>query len=353
MSQQNGAPRLLFNTMLALAIRAGQAVGVSERRFRVGGLTLACRFASRELEPLLTRALAHNAVEAGPSAPDGTLHIWDTASSGVAMVDAPWQPDDYNVRGEIRGWTSDGILVALNPDGVLVSIFDTRRSTGVLWVRDWRTVPSYEKASPLRLLLHWWLREQGRQYVHAGAVGSPDGAVLLAGRSGSGKSNTSLGALGAGLGYLSDDYCAVGLEPEPRVYSLYSTGKTGEADLERLPFLRPHVSNPIRPDHDKALYFLNEVLPERMVREAPLKAIVLPHITGSGPTRLRQASAAEAVMALAPSTIGQLAYAGPEVTVSLGRLARALPCLHLDIAAGSTDAPTAIAAWLHQQGHPA
>lgn len=317
-----------------------------ERRFRLGGLTLSCRFAGCALEPLLTRALRHNAVDLDDSRVDGTFHIWDSASTGVRMIDSPWRKDEYNIRGEILNWASDGILVALNPDGVLVSIFDSRTSTGVLWIRDAGQVPSYEQGAPLRLMLHWWLREHDRQYVHAGAIGTPDGAVLLAGASGSGKSNTALGALGAGLGYLSDDYCAVGVAPAPRVYSLYSTAKTSDADLERLPFLRPHVTNPQRPATDKALYFLAEAFPAQMLREAPLTAVVLPHITREGPTRLRAGRPAEAVMALAPSTIGQLAYAGAEVTATLGRLSRALPCLHLDIRAGSTDAPEVLWAWL-------
>lgn len=341
-----GSPTDLFAAARALALEAERAAGLVERRFRLGGLTLSCRFAGPAVEPLLTRALGHNAVEQDESPTDGTFHIWDSASTGVRMVDSPWRKDEYNIRGEILNWASDGVLVALNPDGVLVSIFDSRTSTGVLWIRDGRRVPSYERGSPLRLLLHWWLRTHHRQYLHAGAIGSSDGAVLLAGASGSGKSNTALGALGAGLGYLSDDYCAVRVAPEPRVYSLYNSAKTSDADLERLPFLRPHVSNPQRPDEEKALYFLAEAFPAQMLREAPLTAIVLPHITQQGPTGLRAARPAEAVMALAPSTIGQLAYAGPEVTATLGRLSRALPCLHLDIRAGSTDAPEVLGAWL-------
>ena len=46
--------------------------------------------------------------------------------------------------------------------------------------------------------------------VHGAAVVGPRGAALLAGPSGAGKSTTALAAAEYGLGFVADDYCAVG-----------------------------------------------------------------------------------------------------------------------------------------------
>ena len=62
--------------------------------------------------------------------------------------------------------------------------------------------------------------------------------------------------LASTLYYASDDYCLLTNDPQPTVYSVYSSGKTHAADLDRLPFLRPAVSNGDRLATEKALYFL-------------------------------------------------------------------------------------------------
>ena len=59
------------------------------------------------------------------------------------------------------------------------------------------------------LALCWLLAEQGRYVLHAGAVGIDGEAVLLVGRSGSGKSTAVFAALEAGWRALSDDLVAL------------------------------------------------------------------------------------------------------------------------------------------------
>lgn len=325
--------------------QAEAVVGRIDTHVSVGGLVLACRYAGPALEPVIGRALRHNLVPPVERA-DCTVYVWDSASTGVDMIPPCWSVDDYHTRGEVRFFADGVIFAGINPEGVILSMFDAATSTAMLWARDWRAIPHHVRADPLLFILHWWLRRHGRHIIHGGAVGSTRGAVLLAGRGGSGKSNTALGSLTAGLHYLSDDYCAVGLEPEPRVYSVFGTGKTHAADLSRLPHLAAHVSNRDSLPQEKALYFIHEAFADRILRQAPIAAIVLPHLLPGGLTRLRPASPAAALMALAPSTIFQLAHAGADVTTTLGALVRRVPCLHLDIRPGDDHAPALLASWL-------
>ena len=63
-------------------------------------------------------------------------------------------------------------------------------------------------------------RDKGYQLVHAAAVGSEAGAVLISGKGGLGKSTTALSCLGKGLTYVGDSHVVVQLDPFPRVHSL-------------------------------------------------------------------------------------------------------------------------------------
>ncbi len=119
---------------------------------------------------------------------------------------------------------------------------------------------------------------RGKQLIHAAAVGTEAGAVLITGRSGSGKSTTSLAALRGGLYYLGDDYVVVGLEPEPTVYSLYSTAKLNADQVGNLPEFATHVSNEHALDEEKAVMFLQDVAAQQIRTELPLRAILVPRI---------------------------------------------------------------------------
>jgi hypothetical protein len=170
--------------------------------------------------------------------------------------------------------------------------------------------------------------------VHAGAVGYLAGGVLLAGKGGSGKSNTALSCLNSSLSYLSDDYCILSLAPTPTLHSLYSTGKIHPADLQRLPFLATRMVNRERLDVEKALFFLYSEFSDKIATQLPLRAILIPQINGSGKTTIERTTSVAGLLAMAPSTMAQLPYAGSEVMEMLGELVRQVPCYYLNL---STD----------------
>ena len=114
---------------------------------------------------------------------------------------------------------------------------------------------------PLLPIVHWWMASQGKQLVHAGLVGTPQAAALLAGQGGAGKSNTALSCLNSELCYASDDYCLIEAGPSPRGHSLFCTGRLHPPDLDQLAFLKPAVSNPHDLPADKALFFCTSGFP--------------------------------------------------------------------------------------------
>ncbi len=308
----------------SLADSFGRAAGVCEYGYRLGGLTARLRCAGNTLAEVLTPALAHLSASVSAEA-EVTICAWDAAANGVSLPLLPDGLADYLARGEVRGYAEDGILVSYQFDAGALSLYDPRQRTAYYLVADAAQLPQYITAMPLRDLWHWSLQPHGRQLAHAGAVGTKQVGVLLAGRGGSGKSTTALACLLAGLRYASDDYCLLANDTQPMVYSLYQTGKLESGHAQRFPRL---VQSGISAS-DKALFFLKEKFPAQLVAEMPLRAILLPRVTGQHETFLTPAQPGEALQALAPSTIFQLPGGGARDFRFLAQMTRQLPCYRL------------------------
>jgi hypothetical protein len=291
------------------------------------------QFAGAALAPYLTPALAHAATHgAAPAEPELTIRIWELASTGSAAPPPAWDYADFQPNGLIDGFVTDQLTVAFELGSNALSVVHHGLGRAYYWVKAAAQVPYYDQGSPLRVIFHTWFSRRGIHLTHAGAVGRPAGGVLLAGRGGSGKSNTALAVLASDLRYASDDYCLLASDPQPQVHSLYSSGKTHAADLDRLPFLRPAVSNPDRLETEKALYFLHAHFPERLIGGFPVRGLLLPRVAaGQAHTTLRRITPAQGLAALAPSTVSQLPGIQAEDFRTLVGLARQVPSYVLDV----------------------
>ena len=240
-----------------------------------------CVWRAAALAPVLTRAFEHLRAASDP-APGLTIYAWDSASTGVEMLPPPRAFETYIARGEIPGLNGGGIRAAYQLDASALSMLDEETGRAIYWTRDAAALPYYEASAPLRTILHWWLGQQGRQLVHAGAVGLPDGGALLLGKGGSGKSTTALACLASDLMYASDDYCAVGADPSPTVFSIYATAKKNRADRVSIRFLELLENAPDKRDdfaetsHGKTVYFLYKEFPRKIINRFPLRAILIP-----------------------------------------------------------------------------
>jgi hypothetical protein len=190
------------------------------------------------------------------------------------------------------------------------------------------SVSNYEVGRPFRKIFHWWAADRSLQVIHAGAIGDTEGGVLLAGRSGSGKSTTALAGLAGGLKYAADDYCLVEPGERPQLHSLYLSGAGNERTAELLPTLRDSLlSAPRLPGLDigKHLIFCDDIAPSSVTPGFPLRAILVPRVTGGDTTHLEPLSPAESLRALAPSTLLQLPGQRAESLARLANLVRSIP----------------------------
>ena len=313
-----------FETVLDRFRLAAESRGAEEHQLRLAGTTVRLRFAGDSLVPQVMPALEHLRTTEVHS-PVVTLCLWDSASTGVPVPPAPCDKSCFTDRGDIWGFNSQRIRTAFHYCDFSVSVLDLERRIGVYWVEGADNLPYWSKAAPLRTLFHWWMEHCGAQLVHAAAVATDDGAVLLPGRGGSGKSTTALACLRSGFDYLADDYVVVGLEPQPTVHSLYATAKVGGDQLGSFPELTPHVVNPDGLDTEKAVVLLGPDLGGRIRLHAPLRAILLPQVCDRDDTAVVEADPDEVIHAARFTSMCQLPYAGRRTHDFLGRLCASLP----------------------------
>lgn len=328
-----------FQSVYELFQSAQQTTGPIERSYRIGGYHIRLSFAGAALLSL-TRALEHLGVD-DRSSPDLTICLWDSESTCQRMTARPWQDEDFLARGVIQGYNTERIYTAFQHGSAAVSVLDNERDQAVFWTPD-PAVPYWEKGSPLRTILHWWLLNRGLQLVHAAAVGNSTGGVLIGGKGGTGKSTTALACLDSNLSYVGDDYTLLGLGSGPVVHSLYNSAKLNRDQVQRFPDLQSKVDNLDESVEEKALLFVNEHFPARVATSLPVRAILLPRVTGLADTRLKRVSVAMALAALAPSTIFQLPRAGNEAFKFLAEFTRQLPCFSLEVGTDLATIPPVI-----------
>jgi hypothetical protein len=313
----------------------------------LAGDAIRLRFAGPPLAELLLPALSHLRTEEAERAAF-TVHIWDSASTGTEPPRPAWDVDAYRGQGVIDGFFGDG-LYTVYPRGVgALNVVDVDACRGFFWIPDATRLGLPEQGAPLRLLLNLWLAGREVQLVHGAAIGREDGCVLLIGRSGAGKTSTALSCLDAGMRHLGEDYCLIANGDPPSIFSIYSSAKVEVATLDRLPGLRDLiVAMPDSPE-EKVLLDLRAGNPERMMRSAPLRAIAIPRIVEDPETRVAPCSAAEAMVAVAPSTMLQLPGNGPRLMRTLSDAVRSVPCFALEVGSDPLRIPPAVESLLDQ-----
>jgi hypothetical protein len=239
------------------------------RSHRIGPHTVALSSPHPVLLRRMSEALEHLTI-AHELAPDLSIRVWETKSGQGKLPPLDWNwihAHGYSGRSDppfyFHYFSEIGALSALN--------IEAKRAYYV--VRSASELPWWVSGSPLQQIFHPWLRERGMQLTHSASVGNARGALLLAGKGGSGKSTTTLSCLSGGLLSCGEDYCVV--EPGlPRVYSVYQSAKLAPPTRARFPACEPWIVNPESADQEKALVYYRDLFPGQIVPSSPLLGIV-------------------------------------------------------------------------------
>jgi len=330
-----------FDSVRHAAARAHlRAAGfVFTRTYDLAGLSVRVVLAGPPLVATLTRALAH-AESPATGTPDLTILAWDTRSTGVGLPPAPCSEGDIRLRGEITTACDERFQAAYFCHARMLCTYDAERKLGLLGVVDATRIPAFERTCPFRAILGWFFRQHGHAFVHAAAVGTAAGAVVLGGRSGVGKSTTAIRCLLAGLEYLGDDVTCLS-SAGPAVHGIYSSGKTHGRDWAALPELEP-LAEPRPTTYDKEHYFLAPHFPGLFPRSRPIRAIVIPDHSG-GRLGFDPLPAPAVVAPIAASTTTLLPSAGGEVLAMIAAVARQVPCYRFHLGSDPRRIPAALA----------
>jgi GT2 family glycosyltransferase len=328
-----------FDKSLALFDAARQATGSSSEVFlTLAGATFRLVFSSSAIRRQLFPALAH-LEKAGKNdeLSDFTFFIWDSHSSGVPMLPPPCDRAHFTDRGDIWGFAGTRYRFAFHYGEFSLNLFDREKGTGIFWVENPAHLPYWTYAAPLRTLFHWCMEMCGCQLLHAAAIGTDQGAVLLTGAGGSGKSTTALAGLVDGMRFAGDDYIVVKLSPAPSVFTLYSTAKINSENIEGFHQLK-HLMIEAGENQEKAVYQLFPVMRNQLAREMPIVGILAPRINGSGTTQIHcPASDKEIPRAASFTTVSQLPYAGNYTYDFIEKLIKSVPSFVIDLGQNRED----------------
>ena len=327
----------LMESAFDSALTAGTAL-VTERSCVLAGQPARLRIIGRRLAEQIFPAISHLVRE--DSEPRGRLKIdlWDESETGVSC---PLSSID-NREPDAPGWKNRqyGITIG-SPDERFIG---RRRFQVFMWMDRWSQhiigwaqnaaeFSALERANPVRFPLFLWHSDQGAEVIHAGLVSKNGCGILLGGKGGVGKTTTALACLDSGFDYLGDDY--IGLQASGNGsfagHSLYSSAWLPEDNLSRFPALIPHTEPGEDSGRKRYLVFLHTLLPGRLASNAPIRALVLPRVSGASFCRLCPATKGEALLALAPTSIINLPNSGPRALKNFASLVEGVPCYWLEL----------------------
>jgi hypothetical protein len=321
-----GLKRSYFDDVVRPVLAAVAAQCSSDTRtFAIAGKRIAFRFYSARLAERLSLAFAHHAV-VDDGVPDLTISIWDSVASRVAMA-MPWTRGDhcYDPFAE-PALTRQSFIGAYVFGEPSLNLYDADAREAYFWLPDAQQIPGWVQAAPFRSILHWFFSPTGLHLVHGAVLSKAGRAVLVSAKGGSGKSTTALSCVAAGMDYLGDDYVGVTMGERPTAHCLYNSAKVGPEGLEAFPEWARFVRDTPPGDNNKSVLYMAEAAPGRVSRAAPLTGILIPVPQKAERTYLAPASKMQAILALAPTTVFQLALSGGESVTPLRTLVESLPC---------------------------
>lgn len=339
--------RAFFDAVMERALTAEARAGIICHRLDLAGIRIMLCFAGERLAQALMPALRHLEVEAA-GAVDARFHVWDSASTGVAMVPPPVERACFTDRGDIWSFGSVRYRSAFHWVESALNLMKMDNGEAVCWFNSADRLPFWTVASPLRTLFHWLTAARGAHLLHAACVGSEAGGLLITGKGGVGKSTTALACLEAGMSYVADDFLVLRLDPEPRAYSLYGTAKLDAGQLTRFPRLRPLLARPEIPAGEKAVLYLYPACADRLAQSLPVRLHVTPRFLGQAeagfgpivPIALRRAASF--------TTMAQLPHAGRATSAFVDRLVAEVPGAELGLGQDIARIAEAVAHGLRQ-----
>lgn len=318
--------------LMLLRVRSGHHCD----RIQVGDHIVDLATRSPALRDTFLPALSHLTTES--EAPAELTIFYAEGGNTPSALKAP-PAHLFNAQGYATTIDQSDIQIFFQPWIKQVFLYSRSRRIGLYWALSPNEVPWWEATFSFRIIFHWWSRDRPLQLMHAGAI-SDDGKQgwLIPGPSGSGKSTSCLQLLLRGKHYLGDDYVILRTQPPFKIYSLYQTAKINADNFDqRFSNLRRQLSNPLHYHQQKAIIHIAQHYPDRVLKEANLAGILVPHVASPKieNSTTSPVSAAKALMSIAPTTLHHLPHHRAEAFNKIAAVANAAPCYEWQLGANT------------------
>ncbi|WOO42685.1 hypothetical protein [Rubellicoccus peritrichatus] len=291
-------------------------------------------FGSETLYQYLSRAWKH--LPAHPSLSDKALDLYflDEATTDYQLPPLPFNLKEVGLQGIFPAYFNEAEKAVWQFGSRVLYLYDRNRNYCLFWTRDVRELPNWELSFPLRYPVMWGSETTDAIMLHAAAVGNQNGAALLVGKSGSGKSTTSLSALASGMQFLGEDYVLVNAGDPIEVYSLFCSAKARSSTFEQLN-INDGQTFPLNiEENSRRLTYLDENYADQLVDKLPVRTLLLPSVDHSDQPHFSPMTTGELLTALAPSCLFQIPCNRPAALKKITQLVKRLPCYRFHL---STD----------------
>lgn len=300
---------------------------------------LLIRSAGTNLQNTTCQALKH--IENFPTSIDASsifeIFTWDEKESGIPMPTTPWESPINLAEDSLMQFHLEHFFVSQFDNKTILFIINNASNQAICIIKDAAKLNNAFLSSPFFKIIAVWASKFHLNILHAGCISFKDKGVLIVGRSGKGKSSTSVQCIIDGLNYLSDDYILVDLNGEkPMAYSIFNSGKLKNKHIERFSKIDGKYRQGILDKNDKPLLFLYPFFKDQIIRSTEIRAIIVPNITNEELASYHTISEIESLRALAPSTLIQLKINNLNSLNTLANLTRSLPNYALNIGSNFT-----------------
>lgn len=305
--------------------------------YRFADLHLRIRIVAAQKANDLLRMVEHRRVAALPSAAPAIDVIEGSCPSLEPLLPPPEHRDKRLVE------TNDEAYYYWTPErGGNLTALDRTAQRALLWYPNAGEIASWEFSRPFLASIHAFMLPTSWTPMHAAAVALPEGAILIAGRGGVGKTTTALVCAEAGFDYLGDDFVLVG-GPPWRVASLYRSARMREDMFARMPRSMAAVTNVSTDDGEVRAEVDVGTVGRIGLDDVAIRAIVVPQRAGAEDFAFSTARRSQALSALAGSTLIALAGERDRTFEKLADLVNQVPCYGFEPGKTLADIPRALA----------
>jgi hypothetical protein len=298
--------------------------------------------------------------ESSGSAPELQIDLWDESVTGVApppSLVAEGRPGARMAYAGQISYAEDGMSVRyLRPDSA--TWLDRAAARIVGWRANGARLWAFERTHPLPIVLPLWYRDHHVQVVHAGLVARGNTGALLAGKGGAGKSTTALACFLGGLDCLGDDQVGMQIMADGTVFghSLFSVARLDTSHLAHFPAALPYALPPESDTDSDSLLPLGHIASAQLPRQVPIRAVLLPRVVDRELCSIVPASKAEALRAIALSSLQMSANPDQDDMKRLVTLVEHRPGFWLELGRDLRSIAVTVEELLHhlgsQEGHP-